>query len=305
MSPIKCLASISLAAITLPALHSQPRCPGNIASLPFQLVQRARIIVPVAINHTGPYPFLLDTGTRFTIVDPLLAAELHLKTEGLAEVVGPGFSAYASFADLDLLEAGSHSVADYSVAVHDLQPLQAADLHFRGIIGGDFLGHFDVLLDYAHSMLCLDDTKAMQAAVKGGHIALATPSEAANELPLTTLLIIPVHLSGFGSRQLLLTLDSAANAPFLFNHAAHLSLGLPRASQARGFGADGVKRVFSVLPPQSMQIGSINMQQVSFAVPAESGENDLTSEQDGLLTTVLFRRVFISYTDRFVVLDPW
>jgi hypothetical protein len=66
-----------------------------------------------------------------------------------------------------------------------------------------------------------------------------------------------------------------------------------------------VKRVFSILPPQSMQIGSLKMQQVSFAVPAESGENDLTSEQDGLLTTVLFRRVFISYSDRFVVLDPW
>jgi hypothetical protein len=141
--------------------------------------------------------------------------------------------------------------------------------------------------------------------VKGGHTALATPSETANELPLTTLLVIPVHLSGFGSRQLLLTLDSAANAPFLFNHAAHLAPGLPGASRAHGFAADGVKRVFSILPPQSMQIGSLNMQQVSFAVPAESGDNDLTSEQDGLLTTVLFRRVFISYADRFVVLDPW
>jgi hypothetical protein len=306
MSLIKCLASISLAAITLPVLHSQPRCPGNIASLPFQLVQRARIIVPVVINHTGPYPFLLDTGTRFTIVDPLLAAKLHLKTEGLAELVGPAFSTYASFADLDLLEAGSHSVANYPVAVHDLQPLQAADLHFRGIIGGDFLGHFDVLLDYAHRMLCLDDTKVMQAAVKGGHIALATPSsETGDELPLTTLLVVPVLLSGFGRRQLLLTLDSAANTSFLFNHAGYLAPGLPRASHAHGFAADGVERVFSILPPQSMQIGSLTMQQVSFAVPAESGENDLTSEQDGLLTTVIFRRVFISYADRFVVLYPW
>jgi hypothetical protein len=80
---------------------------------------------------------------------------------------------------------------------------------------------------------------------------------------------------------------------------------LPRATQAHGFGADGVKRAFSILPPQSLQIGSLNLQQVSFALPAESGENALTSEQDGLLTTVLFRRVFISYADRFVVLDPW
>ena len=305
MSLIKCLASISLAAITLPTLHSEPRCPGNIASLPFHLVQRSRIIVPVVINHTGPYEFLVDTGAGSTIVDPLLATELHLKTQGSAEVVGVGFSTHASFAYLDLLEAGSHSVANHPVVVQDLQPLQAADLHFRGIIGGDFLGHFDVLMDYAHRMLCLDDTKVMQAAVKGGHIALVTPSQTPDEVPLTTLLIIPVHLSGFGARQLLLTLDSGANASFLFNHAVNLAPGLRQTRQRDGYGADGVKRGFSILPPQSMQIGSLNIQQVSFAAPADSGENALTSKEDGLLATVLFRRVFISYADRFVVLDPW
>jgi hypothetical protein len=305
MSLIKCLASISLAAITLPTLHSQPRCPGNIASLPFHLVQRSRIIVPVVINHTGPYEFLLDTGAGSTIVDPALATELHLKTQGSAEVVGVGFNTHTSFAYLDLLEAGSHSVANHPVAVQDLQPLQAPDLHFRGILGGDFLEHFDVLMDYAHSMLCLDDTKVMQAAVKGGHIALVTPPQAPNEVPLTTLLIIPVHLSGFGARQLLLTLDSGANASFLFKHAVNSTPALLEAGQKNGYGGDGVKREFSILPPQSMQIGSLNIQKVSFAVPAGSGENALTSREDGLLTTVLFRRVFISYADRFVVLDPW
>jgi hypothetical protein len=146
MSLIKCLASISLAAIALPTLYSEPRCPGNIASLPFHLVHRSRIIVPVVINHTGPYEFLLDTGDGSTIVDPALAAELHLKTQGLAEVVGVGFNTHTSFAYLELLEAGSHWVANHPVVVQDLQPLHAADLHFRGILGGDFLGHFDVLM---------------------------------------------------------------------------------------------------------------------------------------------------------------
>jgi len=304
MSLIKCLASISLAAITLPTLHSEPHCPGNAASIRFRLIQRSRIIVPVTIDRTAPYEFLVDTGTESTILDRALATELHLKTQGSAEVVGVGFSTHASFAYLDLLEAGSHSVANHPVEVQDLQPLQEADLHFRGIIGGDFLGHFDVLMDYAHRMLCLDDTKVMQAAVKGGHIALVTPSQTPDEL-LTTQLIIPVHLSGFGTRQLLLMLDSGANASFLFNHAVNLAPGLRQTRQRDGYGADGVKRGFSILPPQSMQIGSFNIQQVSFAAPVDSGENALTSKEDGLLTTGLFRRVFISYADRFVVLDPW
>ncbi len=305
MSLIKCLASISLAVITLPILHSQPHCPGNIASLPLHLVQRSRIIVPLVINHTGPYEFLVDTGAGSTIVDPALATELHLKAQGPAEVVGVGFSTHASFAYLNLLEAGSHSVANHPVEVQDLQPLQEADLHFRGIIGGDFLGHFDVLMDYAHRMLCLDDTKVMQAAVKGGHIALVTPPQTPDDLSLTAIPLILVHLSGFGARQLLLTLDSGANASFLFNHAVNLAPGLREAGQKNGYGGDGVKREFSILPPQSMQIGSLNIQKISFAVPAGSAENALTSREDGLLTTVLFRRVFISYADRFVVLDPW
>ena len=305
MSLIKCLASISLASITLPTLHSQPRCPGNIASLPFHLVQRSRIIVPLVINHTGPYEFLLDTGAGSMIVDPALATELHLKTQGSAEVVGVGFNTHTSFAYLDLLEAGSHSVANRPVVVQDLQPFQTPDLHFRGILGGDFLGHFDVLMDYAHSMLCLDDTKVMRAAVKGAHIALVTPFQTSDDLSLTAIPLILVHLSGMGSRQFLLTLDSGANAPFLFNHVVDLAPGLRQIRQRDGYGGDGVKREFLMLPPQSMQIGSLHIQQVFFAVPVESGENALTSKEDGLLTTLLFRRVFISYADRFVVFDPW
>jgi hypothetical protein len=84
---------------------AEPHCPGNAAGIRFRLVQRSRIIVPVVINRTGPYEFLLDTGTGSTIVDPLLT-ELHLKTRGPAEVVGVGFGTHASFAYLDSLEVG-------------------------------------------------------------------------------------------------------------------------------------------------------------------------------------------------------
>ena len=267
---IKCLASISFAAISLFTLHAEPHCPGNIASLPFRPVQRSKIIVPVVINHTGPYEFLVDTGTASTMVDPLLATELHLKTRGSAEVVGFGLSTYGSFAYVDLLEAGSHSVANHPVVVQDFQHLREEGLHYRGIIGGDFLGHFDVLMDYAHRMLCLDDTNVMQAAVKGGHIALVTPPQTADDVPFAALLIIPVHLSGLAQRQLLMLLDSGANTSFLFNHTMRLAPGLHESGQKDAYGINGVKREFSILPPQSMQVGSLTIGEVSFAVPAGS-----------------------------------
>jgi hypothetical protein len=305
MSLIKCLASISLAATTLPTLHAESHCPGNVASLPFHVVQRSKIIVPVVINHTGPYEFLVDTGTGSTIVDPLLATELHLETRGSTELVGVAYSMHGSLANVEMLEAGPHSVANHPVVVQDLQYLREGDLHSRGTIGGDFLGHFDVLIDYTHRILCLDDTKVMRAAVKGGHVPLVTSPHTPDEVPFAALVIIPVHLSGFAPRQLLLTLDSGANASFLFNHILRLAPGLLENGQKGVYGINGVKRWMSFLPPQSLQIGSFTIEQVSFAVPADSRENALIAKEDGLLSTGLFRRVFISYADRFVVLEPW
>jgi hypothetical protein len=64
MSTFKWLASIALTAAILPALHAEPHCPGNVPSLRLRLVQRSRIILPVTINHTGPYDFLVDTGAH-------------------------------------------------------------------------------------------------------------------------------------------------------------------------------------------------------------------------------------------------
>ena len=156
---------------------AETHCPGNVASVPFRLVNRHQIVLAVSINHSGPYNFLLDTGAQITMVDPSLAAELHLDTQGAAVVAGAGSRQSASFAQLDLLEAGSHAVANQKVLVYDLQNLRSADLHIQGILGEDFLEHFDMLIDNAHSLLCLDDSAAMRAGVKGPHIPLLAPAE--------------------------------------------------------------------------------------------------------------------------------
>ena len=139
MSTFKWFASFVLAATIVPALPAEPHCPGNVASVPLHLTNSHQIIVAVSVNHSGPYNFLLDTGTQITMVDPSLAAELHLSTEGSAVVAGVGFHAAASFAQLKLLEAGSHGVADQKVLVFDIKNPQSADLHLRGVLGEDFL----------------------------------------------------------------------------------------------------------------------------------------------------------------------
>ena len=225
--------------------------------------------------------------------------------EGTVGFVGVGFRTHPSFAHLDSLEAGSHVTANPLVVVQNLGYLRVADPHIRGILGGNFLKHLDVLIDYAHGILCLDDAKIMRPEVKGQHIALVTPPHFDGEVLSTEPLIIPVHLSGVAARSLLLLLDSGVRTPFLYDAGKDIAGGFSVSVPIRDRGPDGIERVFSVLPPQDMQIGPLTFHQTSFVTPAATRKDVPRVEVDGLLPTALFRRVYINYADRFVILEPW
>ena len=217
-------------------------------------------------------------------------------------VAGVGSGQSASYAQLDLVEAGSHSVTNQKVLVHDLQNLHFPDLQLQGILGEDFLEHFDLLIDNAHRLLCLDDSAVMRAEMKGPHIPLAVTAEADEAGAMTGLLLITVQLSG-GLRPLRLVLDSGANEPILFNTSQYM---LPRASHdtsLRGMGVDGAQPAFSVLPPQDVKIGSVKLPGVAF-LSTTTEKDSFVQGFDGVLTTGLFRRVFIDHADRFAVLEP-
>jgi len=89
MTSVKWLGSFLLAASLISALLAETHCPGNAASVPLRLVNRHQMMVPVSLNHSGPYNFPLDTGMQITVVDPSHAAELRLEPGGAAVVTGP------------------------------------------------------------------------------------------------------------------------------------------------------------------------------------------------------------------------
>ncbi len=143
MTNFKGFASLVLAATIVSTLSAETHCPGNVASVPFRLANRHQIIVAVSVNHSGPYSFLLDTGTQMTMIDPSLANELHLSSEGRAEVASVGTHTSASFAQLDQLAASSHAITNQKVLVYDLQNLQATGMNIQGVIGEDLKNALD------------------------------------------------------------------------------------------------------------------------------------------------------------------
>jgi Aspartyl protease len=302
MADFKWFAWFVLAATVVSTLVAETRCPGNVASVPFHVVNRHQIIVAVSVNHSGPYDFLLDTGTQMTIADPSLAAQLHLSTRGQAEVASVGFSASATFTDLDWLAAGSHAVTRQKALVYDLKNLQTAGLKIQGVLGEDFLEQFDMLIDNAHNLLCLDESGAMRAEVKGQHIALLAPGQTQNGAPLPKSLVVSVRLSD-GMRPVRLKLDSGANVSFLYNASEYMALGAFRGVSLQG-GADGAQRTFTALPPQNVKIGSVELSKVLFVTLVGVQKDPPTSDFDGLLTLGLFRRVFVDHTDHYAVFEP-
>jgi hypothetical protein len=79
------LLSASIAAFlaagvtaTSVSLHAAARCPGNIVNVIPRLVAGALIVIPAKINQSGPFDFMVDTGSQTTVIDPSLALHLNL-----------------------------------------------------------------------------------------------------------------------------------------------------------------------------------------------------------------------------------
>jgi hypothetical protein len=304
MANFKWFAPFVLAATMFPMLRAEAHCPGSVASVPLRMVNRYQMIVEVSLNDSGPYNFLLDTGTQITMIDSSLAAALQLDTHGTAVVAGVGSQSAASFSQLERIAAASHGVVNQKVLVYDLENLKSADVRIQGILGEDFLEHFDMLIDNAHGLLCLDDGTTMRDGIRGPRIALLAPAEEPAGERLASSLIVWAHLTD-GMRPVRLKLDSGSNSPFLYSTSKFMALGPSGGASWHGTGVNGKQKAFMALPPQEVKIGSLELSRVLFFTIVGAEKNSHTSEFDGLIPTANFKRIFISHKDHFAVLDPW
>jgi hypothetical protein len=306
MSLFKRLALVGLAAVTLPVLHAKTHCPGNVDSLSLRVVQSSLIVVPVQINHSGPYDFVVDTGAQVSTVDRSLASEVGLKPGGSTGVGGVATFAREDFAYLGVLEAGKRSVANSLVLIRDIAQLRAADPRIRGILGDNFLEHFDLLIDNRQSILCLDEKSTLATAVKGEHVALASPYGPKDYLPFTRPMIVAVKFAGLATTPTLLRIDSGSNVPLLYSAKPYL-LAASAAWIAPPLRrvVNGTVQKFQVLPPQELWIGKNFIPKIPFVVPINSVGDGPSPREDGLLPTAAFQRVFISSAAQYAVLETW
>jgi hypothetical protein len=165
-------------------------------------------------------------------------------------------------------------------------------------------GILEVAKQAPHEILCLDDSTKLRAKVKGQHIAFSTQS-LSQGWAAPQKLIVAVHLSGIAKRQLLLQLDSGTNVPLLYDADQDLGHLQTVSALLHGRGTDGQQYAFTVLAGQDLQVGPNSLHQVPFVTPEDADRTTAKADVDGLLPTVLFQRVFVNYSDHYVVLEPW
>jgi|HubBroStandDraft_4_1064222.scaffolds.fasta_scaffold08386_4 hypothetical protein len=305
MSFVPCFAAAGLVTLSLATLQAEPRCPGNVSSLSLRPVQGVLIVVRVEINHTGPYDFMVDTGSQFTSIDPALAAKLHLNIEGTTGVSGVLTHSRSGYGYLDLIEAGDHSVPNVLAVIQDISEFQAADPRIRGILGQSFLSHFDLLIDNRQQILCLDELSALAHAVRGEHIPLMPPRGSQDDLPFTRPMIVSARITTAAAIPVLLRLDSGSAALVLYDVPPRLLKASANPASFFKRVVNGAEQAFAVLPAQDIVLGSTPAHKVPFVVPMNAVGGGPSPREDGMLPTIAFAHVFISYSHHYAVFDPW
>ena len=234
------------------------------------------------------------------MIEPALAIELHLSGDSEASVRSAGVRAAATVTQADLVEVGTHQVAGLKVVVFDIGIQQGQTRDLRGVLGEDFLGQFDLLIDNAHSMVCLDETGRMRAEAKGRRVALLT-SGAGAPAHVTTP-VVAVRLSD-GMRPVRLELDSGADVSFLFD-TSFLALGVFKLVPVPGSGASGASEVVQDRPGSDRKHRVYRTAEGSVCYLFDAAEGFAPVETlDGLLPSGLFKRVLISRAENFVILE--
>ena len=240
------------------------------------------------INGSGPYDFMLDTGSSLTVLDPKLADELALPRVGEKKMVAVQHAEVVSSVRVDSISVGGAATAGRDVIASD-QVLRLP-IKVRGVLGEDFLQNFDVLIDYRHQVLQLEaGSGSLAQTLSGEHLPLQLTGVLGGK-PTPRRLIVSGRMTEFGDAPRSLVLDSGTNYLVLFQADA----GPGSSDRQTSVGAAAIRMV------QHLSLGDKHFANVTSMALSRRGETD----SDGLVPTSLFQSIFISHEGRFAILNP-
>ena len=241
------------------------------AAVRIHIVEGHPVVDGVYVNGHGPYHFLVDTGTTQNHLDAALAKSIGLQPTFRAELITSSGVTLAPGADGVTLSLDSLNATGQTMLFAGLGAVHQAHPDVQGILGQAFLSHFDYLLDMRGKRI---EFGSQQPLRKRTRVRFET---------VTGRPMVPTSLGA-------MLLDSGANWLTLF--------GVKAAPATREMlTLTGSIRVGMVESRLSIE-GRTFWRGEAVAVAHESD-----SGAAGLLPVSLFKTVYVSNSERYVVFD--
>jgi predicted aspartyl protease len=265
--------------------HAQP-------AIPFRLEHDSVIVVSLMANGQGPFDFVLDTGTDTTIVDPSLARTLSLPSLDYLQLDTLGASQTLARSSVRSLAIGTARVENLEVLELDLADLRKVDSNIQGIVGQNFLSHFNYLLNYRSHSIRIE----LASEIRDGMVGDRVPIHASDNK-----MLIASEAKSAGNAALELILDSGSNSVVLFQKAARsVDLSAQRNWLEVTSGGQVHARVGRI---EELTVGRQRFFDLDVVLRA-TGTDDGELVGDGVLPTALFQSLYVNNRESFVVFNP-
>jgi len=289
--------ALCLFAFTFPANAASPD--ENTVRVSFTTVDHFLVVVPVSINGAGPFNFLLDTGATNSDIDRGLADQLSLPRVGEHQVTGIQGNVRLSIGHAQSISVAGRIVRDLNLNV--LSRTNGLPSKVIGILGEDFLGNFDLLIDNRHHLIELQQGLGpMSDMFEGERLPVQLETTMDGQYVNHTLIIIGSS-SELGRKPISLLLDSGVNYLYLFGGEESLGSGATHRECSAATLSDPSNQficIQKVLP--QLRFGNKKVvSQMAFAPPRAT-----RAYTEGLMPTSAFNSIFISHSQKFVILDP-
>jgi hypothetical protein len=259
-------AIIALAAFAVPAQSRH-----ETSSVKLLIVSGKPVVDQIYLDGHGPYRFLLDLGSQTNQLEPELARKVGLLWKPEVVLYTPSGPSAVQAGEIGKVRLGGLETFNQEFLIAHCGDLTNLAAPIQGILGQEFLSHFDYLLDLKNKRLTVEDapTTGTRISIHLIYGRMALPTSVGN-----------------------LVLDSGAEMLFLFKES-------DQPKNTRLMSATGVTTAISVTAAPAIMIAGRVYHPERVAFQSVAG-----AEEAGLLPINLFHSVFISNSQKFVVLDP-
>ena len=260
--------------------------------LALQQERYRRFTLPVMVDGSGPYAFMIDTGSEATAITHEIRAALNLAPAGTAMLVGMASRRMVDLASVDRIDFGNNSFTDFVAPV-----LMREHVGADGIIGLDALQDFRVLIDFRNHTIAVENAAAKQSN-RGFEIIVRARQEL-GQLLITNALVEGVRAT--------VIIDTGAQSS-LGNIALRERIRAKRAQAVVTTDVNGVDLIGQLAVVRSLSIQGLALNDVplTFADTPAFAALGFTNKPVlslGMQHLALFDRVAIDFARQRVLFD--